>query len=260
MLPAVTASADPMETAKPLAHPEQDYAGVQIRKYESPPSTNVDAHAVMAQAKDQQTLGNDVSSFQSKVDWPTMSHGGGKFSYIKATEGVNYTNPYFDQQSGGSHQAGLWHGAYHFALPDVSNGIVQANFFVDHGGKWVRDGKTLPPALDMEYNPYGDVCYKLSATDMVNWVKAFSDQVHKRTGRYPMIYTSLSWWTKCTGNNASLGKTNPLWVARYNKDIGTLPNGWAKQTIWQFADKGPFPGDQNVLNGPITALTTLANG
>ncbi len=46
-------------------------------------------------------------------------------------------------------------GAYHFATPDTTSGAAQANYFVDHGGGWSRDGKTLPGALDIEWNPYG---------------------------------------------------------------------------------------------------------
>jgi len=44
---------------------------------------------------------------------------------------------------------------------------TQGNFFVGHGGGWSNDGKTLPPAIDLEYNPYGADCDGLSKTAMV---------------------------------------------------------------------------------------------
>jgi hypothetical protein len=44
-------------------------------------------------------------------------------------------------------------GAYHFARPHTTSGVIQAEYFVDHGGGWSGDGTTLPGALDIEYNP-----------------------------------------------------------------------------------------------------------
>jgi peptidoglycan hydrolase-like protein with peptidoglycan-binding domain len=75
-----------------------------------------------------------------------------------------------------------------------------------------------------------------------------------------MIYTSTSWWTTCTGNSSAFGSTNPLWIARYSSSVGTLPSGWSAQSIWQYADAGTFPGDQNVFNGTTAQLKALALG
>ena len=241
-------------SARPLAHPQDDYAGSQIARHEG----RGGGPLLEVKANDD-ALGLDVASYQGNVDWAAVARNGGTFSYAKASEGISYTNPFFAQQYNGSFAAGLTHGAYHFALPDVSDGPTQANYFVDHGGGWSRDGRTLPPALDIEYNPYGDTCYKLTAEQMVSWIRGFTDQVQKRTGRVPAIYTSYTWWTKCTGNNASFWG-NPLWIPRYGTDVGTLPAGWKTQAIWQFADKGVFPGDQNRLNGNTDGLRALALG
>ena len=93
---------------------------------------------------------------------------------------------------------GMIRGAYHFALPSVSTGAAQADYFVNNGGGWTGDGKTMPPLLDIEYNPYpslGNTCYNMSQAAMVNWIAAFSNRVLARTGRLPMIYTTTDWWT-----------------------------------------------------------------
>ena len=66
------------------------------------------------------------------------------FAYIKATEGTYYTNPYFYNQYVGSYNYGVIRGAYHFAIPNNSSGTAQADYFIDHGGGWSADGKTLP--------------------------------------------------------------------------------------------------------------------
>jgi len=200
--------------------------------------------------------GIDVSGHQGNVDWPAYWAQGKKFVYVKATEGTGYTNPYFTQQYNGSYNVGMIRGAYHFALPDRSSGAAQANYLVDHGGGWSRDGKTLPGALDMEYNPYGATCYGQSAAGMANWIKDFHDTYHARTGRWPVIYTSTSWWNQCVGGH-NFGATVPLWVARYSGSVGALPNGWGFHTIWQYSSS---PIDQNSFNGAYDRLQALANG
>nr|WP_235022554.1 lysozyme [Amycolatopsis alkalitolerans] len=203
------------------------------------------------------TLGHDVSGHQGAVDWGAAWQAGGRFVYVKATEGTGYVNPQFAQQYSGSYGVGMIRGAYHFARPDVSSGAEQANYFVDHGGGWSPDGKTLPGALDAEYNPYGDACYGKDPIAMSLWLADFSNTYRARTGRFPAIYTSTSWWNKCTGGNAGFG-ANPLWVARYNDVIGALPPSWQHQTIWQYADAGSLPGDQNLFDGSLQRLSDFA--
>ncbi|KAG8709352.1 hypothetical protein FRC09_000723 [Ceratobasidium sp. 395] len=94
--------------------------------------------------------GIDVSGYQPDVNWQTVKANGVEFAYIKATEGTTYTNPEFASQYNGAYDAGLIRGAYHFAQPADSTGAAQANYFLEHGGKWSNDGKTLPGALDLE--------------------------------------------------------------------------------------------------------------
>jgi len=201
--------------------------------------------------------GIDVASYQGNVDWASYYNQGKRFVWTKATESTSYTNPYFAQQYNGSYNAGFIRGAYHFATPDTAGGTAQANYFVDHGGGWSRDGKTLPGALDMEYNPYGATCYGFSQAGMAAWVRAFHDQYAARTGRYPVIYTSQSWWNQCVGSAQTFGSTVPLWTARYATSAGGLPTGWSYYTVWQYTST---PLDQDTFNGAYDRLQALANG
>ncbi|TDC77607.1 lysozyme [Streptomyces hainanensis] len=204
--------------------------------------------------------GVDVSSHQGNVAWSTLWNAGNRFAYVKATEGTSYRNPYFAQQYNGSYNVGMIRGSYHFALPNNSSGAAQANYFVDNGGGWSGDGRTLPGVVDMEYNPYGATCYGLSQSAMVSWIRDFANTYRARTGRDAVIYTSTSWWTTCTGNSSAFGATNPLWVARYASSAGTLPAGWGFYTFWQYTSTGPTVGDHNVFNGAMDRLQALANG
>jgi GH25 family lysozyme M1 (1,4-beta-N-acetylmuramidase) len=206
------------------------------------------------------TEGVDVSSHQTSVDWPSLAGDGVKWAYVKASEGNYYKSSAFDQQYTGSYKAGMIRGSYHFATPDVSSGADQAGYFVDHGGAWSKDGKTLPGVLDIEWNPYGDSCYGLSHAKMVDWIGSFLKTYKSRTGRDAVIYTATSWWKACTGNYSGFARTNPLWIARYDSGPGELPAGWDYQTIWQYTSTGPAVGDHDRFNGSLNRLKALAKG
>ncbi|MGW6274209.1 lysozyme [Streptomyces sp. NPDC055060] len=205
--------------------------------------------------------GHDVSSHQKNVDWRKAKSKGARFVYVKATESDTYRNPYFEQQYAGSRAAGILHGAYHFARPDKSSGKKQAAYFLRHGGHWRADGHTLPPALDIEHDPYGShACYGLRPATLVRWIKSFSGEVRSRTGRRPVIYTTTKWWNACTGGSRAFGADHALWLARWSSTPGALPRGWSYLTLWQYADRGRLPGDQNLFNGSLDGLKRFARG
>ncbi|ONI72990.1 lysozyme [Actinosynnema sp. ALI-1.44] len=226
--------------------------GSQIAKHEGNQQMVLVPRDVGVQAV---VYGIDVSGWQGNVDWAYWWGQGKRFAYVKATEGTGYRNPYFAQQYNGSYNVGMIRGSYHFAQPATSSGAAQADYFVNNGGGWSRDGKTLPGALDMEYNPNGATCYGLSKSAMTGWIKSFSDRYHARTSRWPVIYTSTSWWSQCVSGDFS--STSPLWVARYASSVGTLPYAWGFYTIWQYSSS---PIDQNQFNGAYDRLQALANG
>lgn len=205
--------------------------------------------------------GIDVSSHQQSVNWQTEWNYGARFAYVKSTEALSYMNPYWESQYTGSYRQGLIRGSYHFAIPNVSSGKTQANYFVNNGGGWSADGKTLPPLLDIEYNPYpelGNTCYNMSASKMVAWIKEFSDTIKARTGRLPAIYSTADWWNHCTGNSTAF-KNHPLHIAHYAQVASpSLPAGWTTYRIWQYSSTGPFVGDSNVWNGTMTSLRNFA--
>jgi GH25 family lysozyme M1 (1,4-beta-N-acetylmuramidase) len=205
-----------------------------------------------------QLPGIDISAYQGNINWAGVAPYI-DFSYTKATEGTYYTNPYFYNQYVGPYDYGVIRGSYHFAIPNNSSGKTQADYFIAHGGGWSADGKTLPGALDIEYNPYGQECYNLTQSQMVSWVWNFVNEYAYREHAYPVIYSTTDWWSTCTGNNGGFGKYDPLWIANYSASHGgTLPNGWGFYTFWQYADHGSLPGDQDVFNGYKTQLKTLA--
>lgn len=203
--------------------------------------------------------GFDVSAAQSSVNWRAEKNAGASFVYIKATEGTYYVNPYFASQFKGAHDGSLYHGAYAFAVPNYSSGASQANYMVAHGGGWSATGGTLPGVLDIETDPYGsNQCYGLTQGGMRSWVGSFLSTYHSRTTRWPVIYTTYSWWQACLGTaenwSAPAKEGAALWIACWCSSAGSLPLGYKTFSFWQLADSGSFPGDQDVWNGTTATL------
>jgi GH25 family lysozyme M1 (1,4-beta-N-acetylmuramidase) len=239
------------------SHPQADFMGATIAD-----RPNVFIAPGLPTLLRSGTPGIDVSNWQGHIDWASVAAAGVKFAYIKATEATSYTDPQFQTNYAGAADAGLIRGAYHFAVPNVSSGAAQANFFVDHGGAWVADGRTLPPALDIEYNPYGsDPCYGLTQRQMTSWVAEFATTVFDRTDRWPVIYTTTNWWAMCTGNSPQAGAHSGLWLASWTSSgqVRNRPDGWSSYTFWQYADRGAVPGDQDYFNGTEAQLHLFAS-
>ncbi|MDV6011212.1 lysozyme [Haloechinothrix sp. LS1_15] len=231
--------------------------GSQIARVEGSPSPRTGTGERERSNTRSDVRGIDVSGWQREVDWEYWWDEGKRFAYVKATEGTGFRNSYFTQQYNGSYDVGMIRGAYHFALPDRSSGAAQAEYFVNNGGGWSDDGRTLPGVADLEYNPYGEYCYDKSKPEMVSWIEDFHDTYKDMTGRYPVFYTSTSWWKLCVGDDHDFGETVPLWIARYADQPGHLPPGWHYYTFWQYTDD---PIDKNEFNGTISQLEAIASG
>jgi GH25 family lysozyme M1 (1,4-beta-N-acetylmuramidase) len=233
-----------------LSHPSSDHAG------STTPGPTVGLPILPGLSEP----GLDVSSYQGNVDWQQVAANGGTFAYIKATEGTYYVDStYFAEQYNGSYAAGLERGAYHFGIPNNSSGAAQADFFVARGGGWTRDGRTLPGMLDVEYNPYGPECYGLTPAQMVAWIASFEGEYQYLTGRYAAIYTTTNWWRACTGNTGGFGSA-PLIIANYGSSPFPLPASWDHYDVWQYSDRGVFPGDQDSFAGSRVDLIGFALG
>ena len=200
--------------------------------------------ATMPPPADAGALGVDVADYQhphgAAIDWPQVAAAGYKFAFVKATEGDYYANPYYASDLAQAKAAGLYATGYHFAIPNVSDGASQADYALANGG-YAPDGRTLPLALDIEYNPYGSECYGLSPAQMVSWLSAFTAEVQRVTGQQPIIYTTADWWDTCTGDSTAFG-SDALWVAGYQRGSPPIPAGWGNWTFWQYTSRGSVPG------------------
>lgn len=200
--------------------------------------------------------GFDVSRYQPQVDWVGLVRSGHAFVYVKATEGANHRSPTHDEQRAGAIKVGLVQGAYHYARPGQSSGTLQARFFHANGGAWSADGLTLPGALDLEFAESGEPCHGLAPREMRAWVRDFSDEYRRLSGRIPVIYTKAEVWDTCTGGDTGFGD-HPLWLFDHAATPGALPAGWDRPVLWQHTIQDDL--DRNVFFGTTEQLAAWAS-
>jgi lysozyme len=192
--------------------------------------------------------GVDVAADQhpggAAIEWSRVATADYTFAAVKATEGDYYTNPWYAGDAAGAAAAGLNVTGYHFAIPNVSSGAAQADYAVSHLGQTGDRSRAL--AVDLEYDPYAatdhtNQCYGMPATQLVDWIGAFTSEARRLTGQTPAIYTTASWWSACTGDSTAFG-AGPLWVAGYGDGHPAHPAAWRSWAFWQYTSAGTVPG------------------
>jgi lysozyme len=212
-------------------------------------------------------FGIDISSHQGS-SFPVaqaVAEGYG-FVFVKATEGISYVNPYFQQHVTQAKLSGAVPGAYHFL----------------RGG----DGRGQARALHAAVSAAGGPAGMLAACDNeaeASWrdTVAFYDEWQQLTGGHPLVmYTGTGWWWSARGwDGASL--TPYLWDSRYVAGTGygselyaKVPDswwtpqsgGWAQATILQFSSTATVAGraiDVNMFRGTreqLISTLTKAGG
>lgn len=194
--------------------------------------------------------GIDVSSYQGRIQWDTISEEGLTFAFIKATEGSSFKDECFDYNWREAHQTSLFVGAYHFFSFD-SSGSDQAGFFIKTVPK---HDDSLPPVIDLEF--YGTYS-RFNAPDAAIVQKELIDfltKVEAYYGKKPIIYTSKRPYNLYLSGSADFSDY-PLWIVNYHR-TPVLDDGrdW---TFWQYSAKGQMEGyagltphiDLNVYNG-----------
>ncbi|WP_223227710.1 GH25 family lysozyme [Leifsonia xyli] len=277
-------SASATEPDRGAGDPTQDHAGSTLAHDDSMLARDGSSQELRQRPRPIPPLdyvpGDDVSGWQTDVNWSDAASKGARFVYIKATEDDDYVSPQYETQWKGAQDAGLYRGSYHFARPFESSGHVQAEHFMNTIHNWKPTQRILPPMIDLEHR-CSDLkkrwavrkCEKITPKVMVQWIQDFVSTVERRTGGVkPVIYTTLAWWIEYTGNTTKFS-SYPLFIANWRWDVstgpGALPGGWTGTgwTLWQHGDdttrytylKDLLPGDQDFFHGNMQALERFSN-
>lgn len=191
--------------------------------------------------------GMDAARFQTYVDWQRAKAVGISFAFLKATEGGDLADPKFRDHWRGAGQAGIARGAYHFYY-FCTPPEVQARWFIRNVP---RTAGSLPPVLDMEWNPFSPTCQRRpnGATvraEMQTWL----DLVEAHYGQRPLIYTTPGFY-----KDAGLGQLRgyEFWLRTTAKTPAQAYPGQPWR-FWQYTATGNLPGtpgdiDINAFNG-----------
>ncbi|MDH5607404.1 MAG: GH25 family lysozyme, partial [Anaerolineae bacterium] len=171
-------------------------------------------------------------------------NGGISFGIVKATDGLSFIDPRFDDNWTGMRRAQVIRGAYHFFRPQMDP-VKQAEYYL----MWVGDilhETDLPPVLDVEAYPDSNrkAFLAIPLQQRINRVLAWVTTVWDKTGREPIIYTNWSTWRDILGDT-DLFTQFPLWIAHYDVTQPLVPaKNWGGQgwTIWQQSANAAVPG------------------
>lgn len=164
--------------------------------------------------------GVDVSHHSGDVDWAGVRELGYAFAYVKSSEGVDLSDPRFEQHWEALRALNFPHGAYHFYVTE-DDPEQQARFFAAH----LREHPgTLLPVIDVEHlgkNTTGDMTETL-----IRFLRVFEEE----TGVRPMIYTTPNFWDRYFRPEFAGYK---LWMSELEVDQPRVPFGWQSWTLWQ---------------------------
>lgn len=195
--------------------------------------------------------GLDVSHWNGFPDFVKLYDAGMRYVFSKATQGYSFVDTTYQRHTREARKAGLEVGAYHF-FDYQKGGKRQAQHFLDTLRATTGLNSLLPLVVDVE-------CLESIGTS--NHTKArqrlhgLMSELYRQTGRYPMIYTSQSMWTKVVGAPSGFGQY-PLWVACWKCNNLYMPKGWSEWLFWQVG-LFRFPGAAN-LDGNIFNSTAMS--
>jgi lysozyme len=171
--------------------------------------------------------GLDVSNHQGSIDWQQVADTKNySFVYIKATEGHDFTDDYFQKNWDHAQQYGLRVGAYHF-FSKRSSGEEQAQFFISHVPK--RD-EALPPVVDVEIDT------ALDSKAVRKELDSFMAIVDRWYGKKTIIYVTYETYEAYI---QGYYPDRQLWI----RDIFWYPHGLGRQwDMWQYTSRAHVPG------------------
>ena len=184
-------------------------------------------------------LGKNTKNSIGKIDFPVS------FCYIKSTQGLKITNPYYRRDAKDARKAGIQVGAYHFMSP--ISGKLQARWFLRNTPIGHND---LPPMLDVELT-HAQIARMGGADVMRREMQVWLDMVERQTGKRPILYLSQKFINEYMADATQRLKSYRIWVARYSEY-----RPYVKLLYWQLTPYGRVKGihgyvDINVFNGSM---------
>lgn len=200
---------------------------------------NVPIVYAITASSNEQYQGIDVSNWQGYINYEEVKRDGIEIVYIKASEGSNYKDPYFDVNYQNAKNNGLKVGFYHFLTAiNTEEAEEQAKFFASVISKKVPDCK-----LVLDYEVFGGV----PATQINQIARTFLKTTKKLTNKDVILYSDL--YNSRTVFSKELAQDYQLWVANYtsSQNLQNANSNWKNWIGWQYSSTGIISG----INGYV---------
>jgi GH25 family lysozyme M1 (1,4-beta-N-acetylmuramidase) len=173
--------------------------------------------------------GIDIYSGQGDIDFNKVKGSGVEIVYIKATEGLTYTDPTFKSFYDKAKAAGLKVGFYHFLRNN--NPVEEAKHFIN-----VTNGLKV----DCRYSIDVEIMLGQTAERIKDNVIQFANYL-RNNGKDVVIYTYTSFLKEYLN---SLNDNFELWIAEYGVE---KPNIKVPYIGFQYSESGTISG----INGNV---------
>ena len=193
--------------------------------------------------------GIDVSNWQGFIDYTEVRNTGIDIVYIKASQGSNIKDHYFETNYQNAKAAGLKVGFYHFLTATTEEEAVEeANFFAS-----VITGKTPDCKLVLDYEIFGGA----DVTTINQIAETFMSTVQEITGKEIILYSDLSNAQDVFGTD--LAEKYELWIAYYGdyNDLSDYQTSWAEYIGVQFSDTGNINGISGDVDRDLFTVDVL---
>ena len=175
--------------------------------------------------------GIDISEWQGEINFEEVKNSGIDIVYIKASEGEDYIDHYFEANYRGARENDLKIGFYHFLTArTVEEAEEEARFFAR-----VISSKEIDCRLAMDFESFGD----LSVAEINEISEAFLSTLEEITGKELVIYLDASNARDIFSRSLTV---YPIWVAEYFAQEPSNNGKWETWVGFQYTDRGRISG------------------
>jgi LysM repeat protein len=178
--------------------------------------------------------GIDVSDWQGYIDYSQVKNSGIEVVYIKASQGNNLKDPYFDINYENAKANNLKVGFYHYlTATTIEEANQEAVFFAS-----VISGKQADCKLALDYEQFDGI-----DTYLINQIaSAFMQKVKELTKKQVIIYSDL--YNSENTFNTELTNQSELWIAYYGdyQNLESVNSRWNTFIGVQYTDQAIVPG------------------
>lgn len=178
--------------------------------------------------------GIDVSDWQGYIDYSQVRNSGIEIVYIKASQGNNIKDPYFEINYENAKVNNLKIGFYHYlTATTIQEAEEQAIFFTS-----VISGKQADCKLALDYEQFGG-----ASREQINQIAlAFIQKVKELTKKQVIVYSDL--FNSESTFSTELANQSELWIAYYGdyRELEGVNSSWQTFIAQQYTDRGSIPG------------------